>query len=57
MTGRARSRLMPAQLTGGGWEGPLSQTERALRAFLLLSFGAVLALEAYLLWQVVRLFG
>jgi hypothetical protein len=48
---------MPAQLTGGGWEGPLSQTERALRAFLLLSFAAVLALEAYLLWQVVRLFG
>ena len=35
----------------------LSRTEALLRAILLSSFVAVLALEAYLIWQVVQLIG
>lgn len=47
----------PERMTAGASEASLSRTEHVLRAILLTSFGAVLALEAYLIWQVVRLVG
>jgi hypothetical protein len=53
----AETMLSPGDLVGAGWDPPLSRTEVALRSILVLSFGAVLALEAYLIWQVVRLDG
>lgn len=49
--------FLPGNLPASEWDPPLSRTETALRAILLVSFGAVLALEAYLIWQVVRLIG
>ena len=38
-----------------GTEPPLTLSERCMRAALLLGFGAVLAIEAYLLYQVLGL--
>jgi hypothetical protein len=53
----ADTMFSPGNLPAGVWHPRLSRTETVLRAILLASFGAVLALEAYLIWQVVRLIG
>ena len=53
----AETMFSPGKLPASAWDPPLSRTETVLRAILLASFGAVLALEAYLIWQVVRLIG
>jgi len=53
----ADTMFSPGNLPENAWVPPLSRIERMLRAILLISFGAVLALEAYLIWQAVRLIG
>jgi hypothetical protein len=53
----ADTMFSPGSMPASAWDPPLSRTEAVLRAILLISFGAVLALEAYLIWQVVRLIG
>jgi len=53
----ADTSFSPGNQPAGVWDPPLSRTEAILRAILLSSFVAVLALEAYLIWQVVQLIG
>jgi hypothetical protein len=53
----AETMFSPGNFPASAWDPPLSRTETVMRAILLASFGAVLALEAYLIWQVVRLIG